>query len=137
MIDLYKGTFTNFDSTMAYTVEFNESTPMCKVSVTGKMVSPQDPRSLRQAAINLNKQYDCDRFLFDMTQVEIVSSTLDAYTMATPQGEEAERLRKLKAAILYRRITQHEHFFETVAINRGFRIKVFDKRAEALVWLSN
>jgi hypothetical protein len=41
----------------------------------------------------------------------------------------------LKLAIVYAEITEQERFFEDVAVNRGYRLRVFDDKKKALEWL--
>ena len=77
----------------------------------------------------------CSLFLFDMTQAEIVTGTMQAFDTGSPQGELAERLRPFKVAVLYSHLTGHERFLENVAVNRGFRVHVFDKIDKAVEWL--
>ncbi len=120
---------------MEYTAEFDSTTKIYTVYVAGELHSPRDSYKLQQAAIELYTKHECNTFLFNLTQVKIISNTLSAYDTANIKGETAVKLRRLKVAFLYSTLTRHERFFETAAVNRGFSIKVFDNRDEAIKWL--
>jgi hypothetical protein len=44
--------------------------------------------------------------------------------------------RDYKAAVVYSEVTEDERFLESVGVNRGILIKVFDDIDEAISWLS-
>jgi DNA-binding response OmpR family regulator len=76
--------------------------------------------------------------LIDLREVNSRLSTTDIFELATELGTYGETFRR-KTAILVRpddKITQAT-FFENVAFNRGFAVKVFTVFEEALIWLSS
>ncbi len=71
-----------------------------------------------------------------MRQAEIITKTMPAFETAKVKDEFRQELRKHKTAVLYSRLAEHERFFETVAVNSGFTLKVFDRYDEAVEWLA-
>jgi len=122
---------------MEYGSEYDNRTNICTVRVYRTLESPKDAYTLRFATLDLAEQLNCSKFLFDLTRAQIVTKTLAAFEIANPKGEITATLRNLAGAIYYKKITAHEIFFETIAVNRGFRIKVFDEYDKAIFWLSS
>ena len=120
---------------MEFTTEYDRNNNICSVLVTGELHSPEDSFKLQHAAIDIQAKQGCSVFLFDLTQAEIISETISAYQTANIQGELATKLMRLKVAFLYSKLAEQQRFFETVGINRGFQIKVFDNQDEAIAWL--
>ena len=73
--------------------------------------------------------------MFDIRDAEIAASLIETFeTAADPQswGWKSD----YKGAVVYSEITKDELFLETVAVNRGIQIKIFDDIDEAISWLS-
>jgi hypothetical protein len=120
---------------MKYLTEFDETKTISKVHIVDEMLVPRDVFELQHTAIELHASFGCRKYLFDVTNAKINSGTLPAIQAAQPLKEKAKILRSFKAAILYKNLSDHERFVETVALNRGFSIKVFDKFDKAFTWL--
>jgi len=122
---------------MEYKLEFNSSSKICTIHISGKLLSPQDSIKLQHIAAEQYSKHKYRLFLIDLTQAEIITQTMSAFETGNPKEDLAKKLKKLKGAFLYSEITSHENFFENVAVNRGFKIKVFDKHEEAAAWLKH
>lgn len=120
---------------MEYTSQFDKANGICTVIVTGELHSPKDSRDLQALAVQAASQYECRLFLFDMTQAKIITGTMHAFDSGNPPDALGGILRKFKTAVLYSRVTGHERFFETVAVNRGHQLHVFDNGDKAIEWL--
>ncbi len=120
---------------MEHTFELDRTNDICTVTITGEFHSPQDGFRMQYFALQFFAEHDCHLFLFDLTGAEIFTGTSEAYDIANPKGELAEGLRRLRGALLYSILTDHEYFLENVAVNHGFSIKVFDQHADAIEWL--
>ena len=78
------------------------------------------------------------RFLIDVRGMRGALDTLEAYEVAGHDLLAQDGIRELvRVAVLDR----HENivrvrFFETVAVNRGLDLKVFDDEAQAMRWLA-
>ena len=121
---------------MEYTYKLDTINDICRVSVIGTMLRPEDSLKLKQLAIQLNADHGYLKFLFDMTNTEIVSNTISIIESATPEEYLSDLLMPLEVAILYRDITADALFFETVAVNRGHKVYAFEDNDVAIEWLS-
>lgn len=79
------------------------------------------------------KKNEKNRVLIDATGLMNMAKGLNRFFM----GEEiAKKLgNKVRLAILLKQEDVDGHFAETVAVNRGARMKVFTKMDEALEWI--
>jgi hypothetical protein len=81
------------------------------------------------------RAFDCNRVLnegnLDLSKLR----AFDSYTAGAQAGE----IRGLRMACLFHDFQPDEkaEFFQTVAANRGAKVKFFTDRAEALKWLDN
>ena len=87
---------------------------------------------MQQLACKLYEDIGCSSFLFDMRGANIVTSTLRTYDTVVLNAEKRPALRKLKVAALYQELAEDERFFENVAVNRGFQLRVFDNYDNSL-----
>ena len=120
---------------MKYTHEFNGDIEVCTVRVSGIFTRPGDAIEIEKAVYSLYKELAYSRFLVDMTNARIVSSTIDTFVAGNPPGEIASTLRTLRVAVLYSKLSADEQFLENVSVNRGFMLHVFDESDEAIEWL--
>jgi hypothetical protein len=60
---------------------------------------------------------------------------MPAFNAANPRGEVADALRRIKTAFVRRELTEDDHFYEDVAVNRGFQLRACATIDEALEWL--
>lgn len=84
--------------------------------------------------------HDCTRVLIDQSQLINLASTLEIYNL--PETLVAEGVdRSIRCALLPpendKNSLEHVQFFETVAQNQGFRVKIFQQQEEAITWLQN
>jgi len=120
---------------MEYTTEFNETDGICTVRVTGIHKRPDDSVILQQFARDFGDERGCQRFLFDMTQADIVGGTTNTYLVGTVPVDPDRRQTRQKISLVYSgSITIHK-FMETVAVNRGYQLRVFDRMDNAVEWL--
>ena len=121
---------------MEYTSNYDSDISICTVYVTGTYKRLEDSTILKHFACNFYKKKGCRNFLFDMTKAKIESSTFGTFESGNPPDELSGTLRNLKVAILFSEITEDDKFFETVAVNRGYRMQIFAKIEEAIEWLN-
>jgi hypothetical protein len=108
--------------------------------VTARLAGVRRPDSLIEAAAEITA--DCRdrgifRVLIDVREMTGQLDTLETFDVAgrgIPNRTEARRL--IRSAILDRTENiQRIRFFETVAVNRGLTVKVFDDETDAVRWL--
>jgi len=121
---------------MDYELEINQDDGF----VTARLSGARRPDSLIEAAAEITA--DCRgwgifRVLIDVRKMTGELDTLETFDVAgrgIPNRTEARRL--VRSAILDRAENIHRiRFFETVAVNRGLTVKVFDGEADAVRWL--
>ena len=73
-------------------------------------------------------------FLFDMREATERATNMDAFSLAAnPENRGMER--QYKRAIVHKGRDESYAFFETVSVNRGYRVKTFTDIDMALAWL--
>ncbi len=122
---------------MKYTTEFDEAKGICMIRVTGRNKRPDDSLVLQQFACDFADERGCQRFLFDMTQAEIIGGTMDTFETGTVPVDPDHKHARQKIALVYSEYTADEGFLEDVAVNRGFRLRVFDEIDTAVEWLED
>jgi hypothetical protein len=120
---------------MEYISQFDGANGICTVRVSGVFRRPNDSDELKQFAVRYSREQGCQRFLFDMTNAEVIAGTMPTFNAASPKGELAQALRTIKTAFVRPELTEDDRFFETVAVNRGFPLRAFDSLDNALEWL--
>jgi len=122
---------------MEHNFEFDNDADICTVYITGTFTRPGDAVEIEHVVINLHNVLGCGRFLIDMTNAHIVSTTIDTFEAGNPPAEISKILRALRVAVLYSELTEDHRFLETVAVNRGFTLYVFDENDKAVKWLTH
>ena len=120
---------------MGFKVDYDKTKGLCTLQVMGLFGSAEDTREAQQIVAGIHTEHGCKHVLIDMTQADVSVDTLTIFGAGDPQEKLAAHLRKFKSAFLYREINDNLRFFETVATNRGFQVRVFDRRDQALAWL--
>lgn len=121
---------------MKYTFKFNEAKGICMVHVTGQHKRPDDSMALQKLARDLGNEHGCQRFLFDMTQADIISSTMGTFTTGTVPVDTDHTQVRQRIALVYSGDLSDPRFMENVAVNRGYQLRVFDRIDDAMEWLN-
>ena len=120
---------------MEYTIEFDEAKEICTIHVAGRHKRPEDSLMLQKLARDIGDERGYQRFLFDMTQAEIIARTMETYATGTVPADTDRKQVRQRIALVYVGDLSDQKFMETVAVNRGYQIRVFDKMDDALEWL--
>ncbi len=120
---------------MQFTHEFEEENALCIVRVSGEYLRSRDSDALKRFAYNCLKETGCFRFLFDQTDATILANAIQTYVAATPGPALSSTLKRLRVAVLRSQITEDDRFFETVTFNRGYELRYFTDRCQAVQWL--
>jgi len=121
---------------MEYTSRIDTNNGICTVHVTGRFGRPDDSDELKRFAADTYTKQGCCRFLIDLTQAHVVAGTMPTFKAASPHGEEASSLRRIRAAFVRHELSEDDLFYETVAVNRGFPVRAFDTVEKAVEWLT-
>jgi hypothetical protein len=121
---------------MPYTTNFDSACGVFTVQITGEYTRPRDNASMQRLAVDSHRQHGCRLFLFDLREASVTGGTMALYESAAPKGDIADALRRFRTAVVSRKLGPDERFYETVALNRGFSLRMFDSIAEAMDWLT-
>ena len=122
---------------MKYDVDHCADSGICIVTVSGEHKRPEDSKILQQVALDYCTKQQCSRFLFDMRKAKVTGTTMDVYeTGMEPIVQKFDRSR-FKIALAYSGDMTDHKFMETVLVNRGYNVRVFDDYDNALSWLTD
>ena len=125
---------------MLHKVTYDENSKIITIKYWGNISLPDLKSGSRDAAQQII-DYKCHHILVDSREVDFKLSTLEIFdlpkTFSDILSEFGLELRKIKRALLVAHIKNDYQFVETVAINRGYLVKLFDDINEARKWLLN
>jgi hypothetical protein len=88
-----------------------------------------------KAAVELMKEQNCYKCLFDHRNATVVADTMEAYD----RSDNYLRIgleKSMRVASLVNEITTDLIFYENAAVTRGWDVKVFSDYQSALDWLN-
>jgi hypothetical protein len=121
---------------MPWTVNFLEDRKVVETKFTGDL-EPIEVRDAVVASLDIATKNDTYLYLADCTRLKESGSLLDIYEL----GKFIETLapdRKIKEAVIIpktNRAVGDLKFYETLTVNRGFNVRLFEEREEGLQWL--
>ena len=123
---------------MPYELKFHVNPSFVEVISRGKLT--QEEQSQRDSEVHkLGRGNKPTFFLYNLLSTEIDASITELYQ--TPGLlEKEEQNRRNKAALLVQRDDkdwENLKFLETASLNRGWQIRVFSDRDEAISWLTD
>ena len=123
---------------MPYQVVIQENPDHIRVKVSGQRTRGQEVRDSIDAlvqVVDVCQKKGITRILM-IWDIPGRLSTMSAYDLADSAPEWGwDRRLKLAIVHLYAESLESNLFTETVAVNRGFRVKMFDDEHEARSWL--
>jgi hypothetical protein len=81
------------------------------------------------------QEHDCTRILHDFRTVSMEMSILEIHVFSNTIRDEKIDPRWKRAMVVAEQFVKDGHFFETVAVNRGHRIRFFTGYDQAVNWL--
>ena len=125
---------------MLHKVTYDENAKIITIKYWGNITLPELQRGSKDAAQKII-EHKCNHILVDSREIDFQLSTLEIYdlpeTFSSILSEFGLELRKIKRALLVDKLEDDYRFVETVAVNRGYRVKLFEDVNEARKWLSN
>lgn len=123
---------------MPYTVAYNHELKILEIKAWGEL-NMQQIKQLMFESIHAARDNDCTCILSDYHEAVLEVTTLDIYGLPGLVNEVSSSISmqaaRLKRALIINRAAQDFKFFETVTLNRGQFVKLFDTREDALQWL--
>jgi hypothetical protein len=102
--------------------------------ITGTYKISKDTSIVRQV-VDMLRECNCSRLLFDYRDAKFVVDTLPAYDRPKVL-EDLGVERSTKFASVYRELNEDTHYTESVYRNRGWRMKDFSDYDAAIEWLT-
>lgn len=121
---------------MAITYRLWQEGELLRVKATGTDENLEEVQRYGAALISACVKANCDKILIDERDLVYTLDTLDTYLLAEYFAKNVPRV--ASAAI----VCQPQHFqdatfWETAAVNRGFKFRVFTSIEQAEKWLEN
>ncbi|MBN1378896.1 MAG: STAS/SEC14 domain-containing protein [Gammaproteobacteria bacterium] len=123
---------------MPYTLNYNHSLQLVEVVYTGK-VTADELRESTSKAIALGKKHGDADALVDGTEMELVASSVDLLDLPAHQYEAEKMSRRVRVAFVLPKLSkelENSKFYETASVNRGWQVRLFPNRNEAIEWLT-
>ena len=118
---------------MAWEHQYSAELQILIVNVTGLVDRLLWERQLR-SSIQEADTYSCYRFLVDYRKAELRLDLVDLYDRPALY-EETGMPRTARIAIMLGPNRKDSQFIETVTANRGYSVRIFEDRDEAIAWL--
>jgi hypothetical protein len=125
----------NQENMMTFCVHFDDEHDCFIGSFIGRLDSSTVGPYTEQLRSEASK-HECRRFLNDMRRAEIDFTTFELYGLPGILGA-AGFDRSWRRAIVAHEQFEDYYFYETVAVNRGYQVKVFADFDEAMTWLKS
>ncbi|MBN1826432.1 MAG: STAS/SEC14 domain-containing protein [Candidatus Eisenbacteria bacterium] len=123
---------------MTWTVECNEELGIIILTYSG-VTTGEEIKKAAVARIDLGKKKGVTKFLIDTRTVKTdESATFDIYDVPNKIYPSKGDLHESRIAILEPESstsTKMVQFFESVCVNRGWMVKIFQDRESAIRWL--
>lgn len=121
---------------MEYTTEFDEDNKVCIIRVKGELRRPVDSLTVQKVVRDLYFEKGYTRFLIDMRQAQIIGETGDTFSIGSIPVDKDKKMKFTphKVALVYSSTGVDEIFLESVAVNKGYNLKVFTKIDKAIDW---
>ena len=122
---------------MAWSAKFNAELGIVESTFRGPTTAA-DFREETTAAIALAKQAGTTRHLIDSSELIFAANLADLYLFPASRYESEQVDRRSRIAILSPRdekAREATQFYQVACVNRGWTVKVFADRQEALGWL--
>jgi len=123
---------------MAYTLEYNRTLNIVELVYTGRFTA-EESRESTSKAIALGKEHGDADALVDATEVELGVSIFDLFDLPSRQYVAENMNHRIRVAVVSPRLPKDKEaveFYETACFNRGWRVRLFPSRVDAIGWLT-
>jgi len=123
---------------MAYTLEYNHTLRIVELVYTGRYTAQESQESTSKA-IAIGKEHGDADALVDAAEVELAVSLFDLLDLPDRQYVEEGMNRRIRVAVVPPRLLKDKkdaQFYETACLNRGWQVRLFPNRDDAIEWLT-
>ena len=122
---------------MAYTLKYNHTLKIVELEYTG-LFTAQESRESTSRAIALGKEHGDADALVDAMEAELSISIVDLLDLPSRQYVVNDMNRRIRVAVVPPKLPKDREdaqFFETACLNRGWQVRLFPCRVDAIEWL--
>jgi stage II sporulation SpoAA-like protein len=122
---------------MTWTLECDDASRTITAKLTGSLSGP-DARELTSSMIGLVEKHGVLNVLLDTSEVESAPSTIDIFKLPAEQYVQENLSRMVRIAMVMPKAAALKRaalFYEAACVNRGWLVRSFAGRDEALAWL--
>jgi hypothetical protein len=125
---------------MSWKIEYQEDMDIIRIENSGK-VSLKEIQDQTIRGLELVREYNCKRCLSDCSAMQSELNTIEIHRIVTLYNDITMPHSIRIAVLLPTELTQQTRddfqFYETIAVNQGYQVRLFTSRQMALDWLSN
>ncbi|UCH83031.1 MAG: hypothetical protein JSW50_11235 [Candidatus Latescibacterota bacterium] len=114
--------------------EYLEDKEIVIVRATGSYELSAEIDTVKKIASKL-KEHNCSRLLIDFRAAHIAAKTMDIFDRPKAYGDHGIE-RSIRAAIVCKELSNDLRFYETVCLNRGWSVNIFDDYDAGIEWLT-
>ena len=115
-------------------VEYLNAENIVVARTSGSYALETEIETLKEVIALLN-QHDCDKCIFDHRETTVIARTMGSFSRPGLY-EELGLKRSVNMAIVAQELNDDLAFYENVCVNRGWKVRLFDKYNAALEWLA-
>ena len=124
---------------MTHTVNRNNELDIIEI-VFKLDISREDLEKSTVDSLQLASANNLNLFLIDITEADLVAPLVDVFDLADKRYDELGANRKNRAAVISSNTEKNiklAEFYEHVCMNRGWLVKTFQSRKEAVEWFQS
>jgi hypothetical protein len=123
---------------MPWSVTYNSSLGFIEEVFCGRVTAPEFREAVSKR-ISLGKETGSTKILNDVSEVKVDASVMDIFNFPNKQYAEEGSSRTVRMALVMPRAKESKElaeFFVTACLNRGWLVKEFSTRQDAIDWLT-
>lgn len=123
---------------MPYSIKFEISPRRIEVEYSGTVTDDEFNQAINDF-VNFNKDKNCLLVLTDLTEMKVTPSILNVYNSINTFEKMGIDNRTSEALILEQNkfVESNIKFYENACQNRGYNVRIFYNREDALKWLKS
>ena len=121
---------------MEYNVEYDQENDILIARYQG-VLEIESLINLAKVITKKGQEHDCKRLLNDFRHASIEVDTMELFNVADQLKSEGFDRKWKRATVIAEQYRGHLRFYETVAFNRGHRVRVVTELDEAINWLKS
>ena len=122
---------------MTSTVQYNSKLNIIEIVYTGRTTAA-DLTAITTKGIALTKEKDVFDVLIDVAEIELATSLIDIYNLPAKQYQAETLDHRIRISLIQPKSSKEKEaarFYETACVNRGWLVKTFPNRNDAIEWL--